>query len=111
MEKMLEDCLKKNETLRTLFEEHPEKKEEYKFKILDSGPINDWHNNAIVHNPVGILGEAYGCRTKRKGNREHCHECFIVYILQIKIFTKLIRMCILGYIVTLCSSQPVKVIA
>ena len=32
MEKMLEDCLKKNETLRTLFEEHPEKKEEYKLQ-------------------------------------------------------------------------------
>ncbi|MBQ6744095.1 MAG: hypothetical protein IJR05_05005 [Acidaminococcaceae bacterium] len=38
LEQMLEDCLKENKELRMLFEKHPEKREEYKFKFLDSGP-------------------------------------------------------------------------
>lgn len=35
-EKQLETLLQENEGMRKLFEEHPEKKELYKFKILDS---------------------------------------------------------------------------
>lgn len=35
-EKMLESVLVNNEELRGLFETYPERKEEYKFKILDS---------------------------------------------------------------------------
>lgn len=37
-EKQLNEHLGQNDDLRKLFEKHPEKKELYKFKLLDSGP-------------------------------------------------------------------------
>jgi len=39
IEKKLEEHLKSNKELRELFEKHPERKEMYIEKVLDSGPI------------------------------------------------------------------------
>lgn len=38
LEALLEDTIATSRSLRELFQRHPEKRDEYKFKVLDAGP-------------------------------------------------------------------------